>query len=215
MEYDKETMRALFKAEYERHISNMKNESLSDNDIRWGFYNKCQGAVELAMLLGILSDEEMQECYKEAHDVYFENMHSECGKEEDKLPFEEVPEEEQEIFEIDDLPFPEVMNKSPEEFIEIPEENVLPFPPEEAESEAEKRQKLLKEQYDEYIVHIQEESDNVHMCRYMYLKCCGLLDFASRLGLIDFAEHMDLCKGLEEARKNGVNSFEIITGFND
>ena len=63
------------------------------------------------MLLGLLSDEEVQECYKEAHDIFLES-----------LLFEEVPEEEQETFEIEDLSFPEAMEKSPEE-PEEPEED--------------------------------------------------------------------------------------------
>ena len=221
---DAEKMKELFKKLYEECIKCIQEDQ--DKDLRTHFHSKGCGILHFASALGIIDYIEyfdmLNELSKERNKDTLQVLEA-SEKEEGKLPFEEVPEEEQEIFEIDDLPFPEVMNKSPEEFIEIPEENVLPFPPEEAESEAEKMQKLLKKRYDIYVDAIREVRDK-DWCRTYHGKVTGMLDFAMDLGIIDFAENSCMycnmnkiagesfsrCEDPLETLRNAIKSGEYI-----
>ena len=85
--------------QYDAYIEAMKNAP--NKDACLNIYLKCCGMLELAMKSDLI----------QVYDYF--DMHDKAESIKDAmnepLPFEEVPTEEQEPFEIEDLPFPEVM----------------------------------------------------------------------------------------------------------
>ena len=96
---EKENLYKQFVKQYDAYIEEMKYAP--NKDICLCIYLMCFGMLFLAMKANLIG----------VYDFFYMRDKAESIKNamEESFPFEEVPEEKQETFEIDDLPFPEVM----------------------------------------------------------------------------------------------------------
>ena len=112
-------MKELVKEKYNGYINDMR-KAVGNREERWNILQQCLGMLQFAYDLELLHIFDVSNMYdnlfKERACDTVEAIKKFEQEEANMLPFEEVPEEEQETFEIEDLPFPEVMEpEEPEE----------------------------------------------------------------------------------------------------